>query len=217
MTSRLSARGWIARAACVVLLLLTVSGCTRSGVGESIATVIAADRTPIAQAQSGSGASTGFVPVPWATTLPDGVVQGIVDYVIDGDTFEIVVDGVSARYRLYHADTPETRPDVECGGPEATDFATTALWSSDTPGQVWIESVGQRDKYGRKLAYLWFTIGGEPYLLNYVLIDSGWAEDKDYGDAFNPYRSALSQAASFARSNNLGVWSACGGFGEPAT
>ena len=93
----------------VLLLLLTVSGCARSGVGETISTVVAGDRTPTAQSQSESGAPSGFVPVPWTATLPDGVVQGTVDYVVDGDTFEIVVDGVSARYRLYHADTPETR------------------------------------------------------------------------------------------------------------
>ncbi len=159
----------------------------------------------------------GFVPVPWTTELPTGVVQGSIAAVIDGDTFEIVADDVSARYRIYHADTPETYPNVECGGPEATAFAQTALWSSDTPGQVWIESVDQRDKYGRKLAYLWFTIDGQPYLLNYVLINSGWAEDIDYGDAFNPYRVQLSAAEDFARSNKLGAWGLCGGFGIPAS
>jgi micrococcal nuclease len=173
--------------------------------------------TVLSQVQSApTGLPQGFVPVPWATALPDGVVQGRVDDVIDGDTFEIVVDGVSARYRIYHADTPEIYPNVECGGPEAADVSKNALWASDTPGQVWIESVDQRDKYGRKLAYLWFTIDGRPYLLNYGLINSGWAEDIDYGDPFNPYREQLSQAARSARDNNLGVWSACGGFGIPA-
>jgi hypothetical protein len=34
--------------------------------------------------------------------------------------------------------------------------------------------------------------------------------------AFDPYRNQLSAAAEFARSNDLGVWSACGGFGISA-
>jgi micrococcal nuclease len=227
-----ASRGWLVKAACAVVALVLVAGVVSRFRSEDSATPTPnADivskliptgappsrATTLSQSQSApAGLPSGFVPVPWATSLPDGVIQGTVDYVVDGDTFEIVVNGVSARYRIYHADTPETYPDVECGGPEATAFSKTALWSSDTPGQVWIESVDQRDKYGRKLAYLWFTSDGRPYLLNYVLINSGWAEDIDYGDAFDPYREQLRQAAGAARQNNLGVWELCGGFGHPA-
>ncbi len=70
---------------------------------------------------------------------------------------------------------------------------------------------------GATLAYLWFTIDGRPYLLNYVLINSGWAENMSYGDAFDPYRSEIGAAETYAYSNGLGVWGACGDFGIPLT
>jgi len=155
----------------------------------------------------------GFAPAFWTSGLPAGAVLATIAYIVDGDTYELIVNGQSARYRLYHADTPETYNTVQCGGSEATEFARYVLSFSDTPNQVWIDGVDQRDKYGRKLAYLWFTVDGVPYLLNHVLIDNGWAEDIDYGDPYNPYREQLRRAAAFAREHQLGVWAECGGFG----
>jgi micrococcal nuclease len=160
------------------------------------------------------GLGNGFAPAFWVTGLPQNVVPGTLDFIIDGDTYEIVVDGQSARYRLYHADTPETYDPVQCGASNATDFVQYILSFNDTPGQVWIESVDQRDQHGRRLAYIWITIAGEPYLLNHILINNGWAEDIDYGDDFDPYKTQLSTAARFAQSHRLGVWAQCGGFGK---
>lgn len=142
---------------------------------------------------------------------------GTISTFYDGDTFEISVNSQTSRYRLYRSDTPETYDPVECGGSEAATFVRTALANSDTPNQVWIESVGQLDRYGRTLAYLWFTIDGTPYLLNHLLVETGWAENIDYGDAFDPYASQLDEAAASARAQNLGVWGTCGSFGVPLT
>lgn len=155
----------------------------------------------------------GFAPAFWTTGLPTGAVPATLAYIVDGDTYEILVNGQSARYRLYHADTPETYNTVQCGGDAATEFARLVLSYADTPGQVWIDGIDQRDKWGRKLAYIWFIANGQPYLLNHVLINNGWAEDIDYGDPYNPYREQLKRAAAFAREHQLGVWSLCGGFG----
>lgn len=160
-----------------------------------------------------NGLGHGFAPAFWTTSLPASVTPGAIARIVDGDTYEIIVNGQSARYRLYHADTPEVFNTVECGGNSATEFARYALSLSDTPNQVWIDGIDQRDKYGRKLAYLWFTIDGEPYLLNHALINNGWAEDIDYGDPYNPYKTQLRTAARFAQTHQLGVWAECGGFG----
>jgi micrococcal nuclease len=164
-----------------------------------------------------SGNPDGFAPAFWTTTLPAGVELGNIVTIFDGDTFDITIDGQTNRYRLYRADTPETFDPVECGGNDATAFVRATLAQSDTPQQVWVEEVGQRDPYDRTLAYLWFTIDGQPYLLNHLLIDTGWAENVSYGDSFDPYRSALGSAADFAYTNQLGVWGACGEFGLPLT
>ena len=159
------------------------------------------------------GLPGGFAPAFWTMSLPGDAVPGTLSYLVDGDTYEIVVDGQSARYRLYHADTPETNDPIQCGGSNATDFVNYVLGYNDTPGQVWVEAVGQRDQYGRKLAYIWITIAGEPYLLNHVLINNGWAEDIDYNDDFDPYKAQLQAAARFAQTHRLGAWAQCGGFG----
>ena len=169
----------------------------------------------IATQPAPSGDPSGFAPASWTTTLPAGVELGSNVTIFDGDTFEIEVAGQTSRYRLYRADTPETYDPVECGGNDATAYVRAALDQSDTPRQVWIEDVGQRDPYDRTLAYLWLTIDGQPYLLNHLLINSGWAENKSYGDDFDPYRTELGVAAANAYNNDLGVWAACGDFGVP--
>lgn len=71
----------------------------------------------------------------------------------------------------------------------------------------------KRDKYGRELAYVWFEINGQPYLLNHILTNNGWAADVDYGD--RKYDTELKAAAAFAKRHDLGVWAQCGGFGIP--
>ncbi len=172
-------------------------------------------RLPSSQANSNE-VPAGFAPASWTSTLPSGVASGTMMTIFDGDTYDISVDGQTRRYRLYRADTPETHDPLECGGNEATAFVRAALAQSDTPGKIWVEDVGQLDQYGRTLAYLWFTIDGQPFLLNHLLIESGWAENKSYGDSFDPYRSEIGAAATNAAASGLGVWGACGNFGIPA-
>lgn len=158
----------------------------------------------------------GFAPAFWTGTLPENLEQVEIIRIIDGDTFEVLIDGVSNRVRIYRADTPETQNEQECGGPEATEFATFALSLNDEPGMVYMErDENTRDKYGRELAYLWFTVDGTPYMLNHILINAGWAADKDYGD--RKYAKQFKAAADFAKRHDLGVWPLCGGFEVPAT
>lgn len=70
-----------------------------------------------------------------------------------------------------------------------------------------------QDSYGRELAYVWFEIDGRPYLLNHILLNSGWADDVDSGD--RKYDTELNDAALFSKRHELGVWATCGGFGMP--
>lgn len=156
----------------------------------------------------------GFAPAFWTDAMPKDVQEAQVIRIIDGDTFEVTIDGVSNRVRIYRADTPETQNEQHCGGQQATDYATWVLSFNDTPGKVFIEKdKTERDRYGRELAYLWFEVGGDPYLLNHVLINNGWAEDVDYGD--RKYDKQFKAAAAFADRHDLGVWSLCGGFDIP--
>jgi len=158
----------------------------------------------------------GFAPTTWADKVPTGLQEATILRVIDGDTFEMSIDGVSNRVRIYRADTPETQNKQECGGQQATDFATWALGFNDLGNTVYLErDKNTRDIYGRELAYVWFTVGGQPYMLNELLIRSGWADDADFGD--RKYAEQFGAAKDFAKDHDLGVWAQCGGFGVPVS
>ena len=67
-----------------------------------------------------------------------------------------------------------------------------------------------RDRFDRRLAYVWWEIGGQSYMLNEVLMRSGWARDVDFGDRL--YSDEFPPAVQFAERWKLGQWSECGGF-----
>ncbi len=157
----------------------------------------------------------GFASAFWLDKIPDDVEEAEIIRLIDGDTLEVRIEGVSNRVRIYRADTPETQNKKQCGGEEATAFAEYALsFNDDEDGTVYLErDKNKRDKYGRELAYVWFEVDGLPYMLNHILINNGWADDVDYGD--RKYDDELKDAETFAKRNNLGVWELCDGFGKP--
>lgn len=157
----------------------------------------------------------GFAPAFWLDAVPEDVEEAEIVRIIDGDTLEVRIDGVSNRVRIYRADTPETQNKQECGGEEATAFAEFALsFNDDEDGTVFLErDKTKRDKYGRELAYVWFEVDEEPYMLNHILINNGFADDVNYGD--RKYDDELKDAATFAKRNDLGVWELCDGFGKP--
>ena len=80
--------------------------------------------------------------------------NGVVEYIVDGDTIDVSIRGVSERIRLIGINTPETkRPGspIECWGPEATAFITDLL-PIGTDVRVERDTVG-RDDYGRLPPY----------------------------------------------------------------
>ena len=99
---------------------------------------------------------------PFANTTPTTVLPGPmqpnaeVDWVIDGDTIDVIIGGQEERVRLTGIDTPEvshdasgTRPATigECFGDEATTFVESLL-PVGTPVRLERDVVG-RDDYGR--------------------------------------------------------------------
>jgi endonuclease YncB( thermonuclease family) len=156
----------------------------------------------------------GFASAFWTDSIPTAVEEAQIVRLIDGDTLEVTIDGVSNRVRIYRADTPETQNEQHCGGQEATNFAEFALSFNDNPGVIYLErDENTRDQYGRELAYVWFESGGDPYMLNHILINNGWAQDVDYGD--RKYDQQFKDAAAFAQRHDLGVPSMCDGWEQP--
>ena len=81
------------------------------------------------------------------------VSQCHVGYVYDGDTVELLCDGVSSTARLIGFDTPETR-DASCDRERALGKkATIRLRKIITSGKVKIIRDGH-DRYGRELAQI---------------------------------------------------------------
>lgn len=129
-----------------------------------------------------------------------------VQSVVDGDTIRIDCDGESTRVRLIGVDTPETVKDgtpVECGGPEASAF----LRSKVEGQEVFLfgdTAQGERDCYGRLLAYV-FTTDALLESVNETILAQGYGRDADYGKGYI-YRDTFQARSLQARNNAEGVW-----------
>jgi micrococcal nuclease len=90
--------------------------------------------------------------------------------VIDGDTYVVLLDGVSKRVRLANADTPETGDRARC--PEELEVGNRAKeWVRDQVAKrrVEVRPTGKIDKYGRVIAYV--TLDGQD--LGELLVKNG--------------------------------------------
>ncbi len=126
--------------------------------------------------------------------------------VVDGDTVDVQFgDGTTDRVRLIGIDTPEVvdpRKPVQCFGREASAHAHDLL-----DGQaVSIEldaSQGERDVFGRLLAYVWLPDGRN---FGEVMIGDGYAHEYTY-DLPYAYRDLFKVAQDAAIDNQAGLWS----------
>lgn len=156
----------------------------------------------------------GFAPTLWADEIPRQAEEVTVLSVSDGDTFEVRVstDDRLETVRFYQVDTPETQdprnPD-ECGGSEATAFLDYVL---DVSGGTWFLEYDKTrtDRFDRRLAYAWFELDGDVYLVNEVLVRNGFAEHKVYKPDVR-HEERFEEAAAFAEEHQHGVLEVCEG------
>lgn len=159
----------------------------------------------------------GFAPVLWTDEIPASAVPATVSTIIDGDTFDVIIDGQTDRIRMYHIDTPETSNlggGLQCGGNEASQYLAFVLGFAPG-GTVYLEyDQTQRDRFDRRLAYVWYQIGDDVYLVNEVMVRNGWAESDTYKPD-DKYKEQLDAAEQFSIQKVLGVRLLCGKFGQP--
>jgi len=158
------------------------------------------------------GCSTAAAQIADATT-PATVVR-----VVDGDTVHVqLADGTSETLRLIGIDTPEVvdpRKPVQCYGREASAHAHELL-----DGQaVTLEldpSQGERDKYGRLLAYVWLPDGRN---FGETMLAEGYAYEYTYDEPYL-YRDQFLAAQQSAMDAGLGLWAAeaCVGWTDDVT
>ena len=137
-----------------------------------------------------------------------------VEYVIDGDTIDVVINGAEERVRFTGIDTPEvaraasgSRPASagECFGDEATAF-TEALLPVGTEVRLVRDIVG-RDDYGRILAYVYRADDG--IFVNYEIVRQGYAQPLTIPPNV-VFSDLMVEAARDAEADEAGLWAACG-------
>ena len=151
-----------------------------------------------------------------APTVPSPTLvaaNATVEFVVDGDTIDVMIDGSEERVRLIGIDTPEIehaasgdRPGnpADCFGPEASAY-TQSLLPEGTPVRI-ERDVVPRDDYGRLLAYVFRADDG--VLINYELARQGYAQPLTIPPNV-AYSQQFVDAASQAQTDDVGLWSAC--------
>jgi micrococcal nuclease len=126
--------------------------------------------------------------------------------VVDGDTVDVQLeDGTTERIRLIGIDTPEVldpRTPVQCFGREASAHAHELL-DGQAVGIEFDPSQGERDIYGRLLAYVWLSDGRN---LGEVMIADGFAHEYTYDQPY-AYVDAFRAAQDLATASQAGLWS----------
>jgi micrococcal nuclease len=138
-------------------------------------------------------------------TAPDIQNQSfLVTHVVDGDTFDVEIDGKTERIRMIGIDTPETvdpRKSVQCFGKEASDKMKSLI----TNQRVVLEadpSQGERDKYDRLLRYAFLPDGRNVGL---YLLQEGYAREYTYDSAYK-YQQEFKAAEISAKAGKKGLW-----------
>lgn len=126
--------------------------------------------------------------------------------VIDGDTFKAKNNEQEITVRLVGIDTPETHnPNVpiQCYGKEATSELTSLI--SGRQVRLEYDSLqGDKDRYGRTLAYVYTDSG---LFVNAELVRLGFAHA--YTKIESDYLIQFQELENRARQSGLGLWSAC--------
>ncbi|MFV8830228.1 thermonuclease family protein [Alkalihalobacterium sp. APHAB7] len=134
-----------------------------------------------------------------------GFIPAHVVRVVDGDTIIVKLDnGQEERVRLLLVDTPESvhpNKPVQPFGPESSQLAKDMMPVGE---KVYLEmDVGERDRYGRLLAYVW--VGDK--MFNELLLEKGlarvayvFAPNTRHVDRFYEIQKKAQQQA-------IGIWS----------
>lgn len=127
-----------------------------------------------------------------------------VSRVVDGDTIDVLIDGVVKRIRLIGVNTPETvdpNSPQECFGKEASDYMKNLL-SGKSVSLEEDQSQGDKDKYDRLLRFVFLE--GEN--INLKLINDGYAYEYTYNVPYK-YQTEFKAAQKDAEANGRGLWS----------
>ncbi|MCI0563770.1 MAG: thermonuclease family protein [Nitrososphaera sp.] len=135
------------------------------------------------------------LPTTAPTTAPTGETATVTD-VIDGDTIDVTIAGVSYRVRYIGMDTPER------GDPYYSE--ATQANSDLVAGQVvtLVKDVSETDRYGRLLRYVYLQDGT---FVNAELVRLGYAQVATFPPDVR-YQDLFLQLQREARAAGRGLW-----------
>ena len=148
-----------------------------------------------------------------ATSSGPAEADAEVEWVVDGDTIDVIIEGREERVRLTCIDTPElaheasgSRPatDGECYGVEAHEYVA-ALLPIGTPVRLERDVVA-RDDYGRLLAYVYRADDG--IFVNYEIVRQGYAQPLTIPPNVT-HADLFIRAARLAEGDDIGLWAEC--------
>lgn len=172
----------------------------------SVVAVVAGTIAPACDSTDGADSPTSATP---GSAPAEREANAVVEYIVDGDTIDVIIDGREERVRLIGIDTPETKKPnspVECYGPEASAFIERLL-PVGTDVHIERDIVG-RDDYGRLLGYV-YRVDDEVFV-NGEIVRQGYAQPLSI--APNTVHAELFvDAARAAERDDLGLWAACSG------
>ena len=145
-------------------------------------------------------------PTPAFGEEPTGPTEtGTVVNVVDGDTIDVLVNGVEMRVRYIGMDTPEVHSGFEWLGAESS-AANAALVAGQ---EVVLEKdVSETDQYGRALRYVWLQADTGWLLVNLELIRQGFASVTTYPPDVKYVDALYLSAQDAAQASGIGRWGA---------
>lgn len=124
--------------------------------------------------------------------------------IADGDTITISMDGVSEKIRFIGIDTPEignVNKPSDCLAEEAKKEMESVLEGHQVRLEF-DETQGERDKYGRLLAYVYLDEGT---FLNRLMIQKGFAHEYTYQKKYK-YVDDFMADEDKAQFEEIGIW-----------
>ncbi len=125
-------------------------------------------------------------------------------YIIDGDTIKTNISR-DGRVRLLGIDTPEVTKRLEMWGILSKDFVEYLVSISSNIVIEYDSNSNIRDEYNRELGWVWLRINGEYQLLNYILVECGFANNK-YLHSNCKYYDEMIKAQLDAKDNKRIIW-----------
>ena len=137
-----------------------------------------------------------------------------VEYVVDGDTIDVMIDGHEKRVRLAGIDAPESASHEQERNTQEGVLATEHVRALLPIGRVVYlqKDVSETDKYGRLVRYVWLDVPSDPNsseeitskMVNCLIVEAGFARAERFWPDVS-YADQLKEAQKRAVDGGLGV------------